>query len=135
KVYKNRRILPEAQVPRHASGVGRRLALKARLPADRVGSTAGFSGASILIGFLDRVARPLLRAFDPESAHALAVGALRFAPLRRQPAADERLAVNAFGLEFPNPVGIAAGFDKNAIVPDALLRLGAGFVEVGTVTP
>ena len=45
------------------------------------------------------------------------------------------LAVRAFGLNFPNPIGLAAGFDKNAEVPDALLRLGFGFVEVGTVTP
>ena len=43
--------------------------------------------------------------------------------------------MRAFGLNFPNPVGIAPGFDKNAEVPDALLRLGFGFVEVGTVTP
>jgi dihydroorotate dehydrogenase len=43
--------------------------------------------------------------------------------------------VRAFGLKFPNPVGLAAGFDKNAQVPDALLRLGFGFVEVGTITP
>src|ERR1700734_1553303 len=43
--------------------------------------------------------------------------------------------MRAFGLNFPNPVGIAAGFDKNAEVPDALLRLGFGFVEVGTITP
>ena len=43
--------------------------------------------------------------------------------------------MRAFGLNFPNPVGIAAGFDKNAQVPDALLRLGFGFVEIGTVTP
>src|SRR5205807_5863601 len=48
---------------------------------------------------------------------------------------DARLAVRAFGLSFPNPVGIAAGFDKHAEVPDALLRVGFGFVEVGTVTP
>jgi dihydroorotate dehydrogenase len=48
---------------------------------------------------------------------------------------DPRLAVRAFGLNFPNPVGMAAGFDKHAEVPDALLRLGFGFVEVGTVTP
>jgi dihydroorotate dehydrogenase len=48
--------------------------------------------------------------------------------------ADE-LSVRAFGLKFPNPVGLAAGFDKNAQVPDALLRLGFGFVEVGTITP
>lgn len=45
------------------------------------------------------------------------------------------LSVRAFGLNFPNPLGIAPGFDKNAAVPDALLRLGFGFVEIGTVTP
>ena len=43
--------------------------------------------------------------------------------------------MRAFGLNFPNPIGLAAGFDKNAEVPDALLRLGFGFVEIGTVTP
>ncbi|HEX2760257.1 MAG TPA: quinone-dependent dihydroorotate dehydrogenase, partial [Rhizomicrobium sp.] len=48
---------------------------------------------------------------------------------------DTRLAVRAFGLNFPNPVGLAAGFDKNAQVPDAMARFGFGFVECGTVTP
>src|SRR6187455_881719 len=60
---------------------------------------------------------------------------LKFAPLPTPARADKRLAVRAFGLNFPNPVGMAAGFDKNAEVPDALLRLGFGFVEIGTVTP
>ena len=88
-----------------------------------------------MIGFFDRLSRPLLRALDAEDAHTLAVRALRIMPLPR-PAADAReLAVRAFGLNFPNPLGIAAGFDKNAQVPDALLRLGFGFVEIGTVTP
>ena len=50
-------------------------------------------------------------------------------------AADPRLAVEAFGLSFPNPLGVAAGFDKNAEVPDAMLALGFGFTEIGTVTP
>ena len=53
----------------------------------------------------------------------------------RAPADAAELAVRAFGLNFPNPIGLAAGFDKNAQVPDALLRLGFGFVEVGTITP
>jgi dihydroorotate dehydrogenase len=88
-----------------------------------------------VIGLFDRLARPLLRALDPEDAHALAVRALKFAPLPRRMPDDPRLAVRAFGLNFPNPVGIAAGFDKNAEVPDALLRIGFGFVETGTVTP
>lgn len=88
-----------------------------------------------MIGFFDRLSRPLLRALDPEDAHALAIKALKVVPLRKGPADPPALAVRAFGLDFPNPVGIAAGFDKNAEVPDALLRLGFGFVEVGTVTP
>jgi dihydroorotate dehydrogenase len=89
----------------------------------------------LVIGLIDRLSRPLMRALDPEDAHALAIKALRFMPLA-WPAAEPRdLNVRAFGLHFPNPVGLAAGFDKNAQVPDALLRLGFGFVEVGTVTP
>src|ERR1700689_2701904 len=88
-----------------------------------------------MIGLFDRLSRPLMRALDPEDAHALAIKALRFVPVPRQAADPSELAVRAFGLNFPNPVGLAAGFDKNPQVPDALLRLGFGFVEVGTVTP
>ena len=55
-------------------------------------------------------------------------------PVRPRPD-DPKLAVRAFGLNFPNPIGMAAGFDKNAEAPDALLRLGFGFVEIGSVTP
>jgi dihydroorotate dehydrogenase len=88
-----------------------------------------------VIGFLDRLARPFLRVLDPEDAHGAAIKMLKFAPLPPVPRDDKRLALRVFGLNFPNPVGIAAGFDKNAEVPDALLRLGFGFVEVGTVTP
>jgi dihydroorotate dehydrogenase len=88
-----------------------------------------------MIALFDQLARPFLRALDPEDAHRLALKALKLAPLARPSADDARLAVRAFGLNFGNPVGIAAGFDKNGEVPDALLRLGFGFVEVGTVTP
>jgi dihydroorotate dehydrogenase len=76
-----------------------------------------------------------MRSLDPENAHKLAVGALRHVPLRAPPVDDPRLAVRAFGIDFPNPLGMAAGFDKNGEVYDQLLRLGFGFVEVGTVTP
>src|SRR5438552_8184521 len=72
---------------------------------------------------------------EAENAHALAIKALKFAPLPPPAEDDARLNVRAFGLNFPNPVGMAAGFDKHAEVPDALLRLGFGFVEIGTVTP
>jgi dihydroorotate dehydrogenase len=88
-----------------------------------------------VIGLFDRLARPFLRALDPEDAHRLAVRMLKFAPLPPAAPNDKRLATRVFGLNFPNPIGIAAGFDKNAEVPDALLRLGFGFVEVGTITP
>ena len=88
-----------------------------------------------MIGLFDRLAAPLLRTLDPETAHALALNALKLAPLRRPAPDDEKLAVRAFGLDFPNPVGLAAGFDKNAEVADALFRLGFGFIEVGGVTP
>jgi dihydroorotate dehydrogenase len=88
-----------------------------------------------LIGLIDRLARPLLRLLDPEDAHRLAIKALNVLPRGRGAADDSRLAVRAFGLNFPNPVGIAPGFDKHAEAPDALLALGFGFVEIGTVTP
>ena len=88
-----------------------------------------------MIGLFERLARPLLHALDPEDAHSLTIKMLACAPLPRAAGDDKRLAVRAFGLNFPNPIGMAAGFDKNAEVPDALLRLGFGFVEAGTVTP
>jgi dihydroorotate dehydrogenase len=88
-----------------------------------------------MIALFDRVARPLMRVLDPEDAHGLTIKALKYAPLARPAADDPKLAVRAFGLNFANPVGIAAGFDKNAEVIDPLLRLGFGFVEIGTVTP
>jgi dihydroorotate dehydrogenase len=88
-----------------------------------------------VIGLFDRLAAPLLRALDPEHAHTLALRALKLAPLPRPVADDAKLGVHAFGLTFPNPVGLAAGFDKNAEVVDPLFRLGFGFVEAGGVTP
>ncbi len=80
--------------------------------------------------------RPLLRALPPETAHRIALAALSagLGGGAREPDPPS-LAQRLWGRNFPNPVGIAAGFDKDARVPDALLRLGFGFVEVGTVTP
>jgi dihydroorotate dehydrogenase len=88
-----------------------------------------------MIGKLGGLASSLLRRFDAEDAHLLAVAAMKLLPPRAPPRDDPRLRVAAFGLDFPNPVGLAAGFDKNAEVPDAMLGLGFGFVEVGTLTP
>ncbi len=88
-----------------------------------------------MISLFDRVARPLLHALDPEDGHRLAIKMLKFAPLPPAATDDPRLAMRVFGLNFPNPIGVAAGFDKNAEVPDVLLRAGFGFVEVGTIAP
>ena len=88
-----------------------------------------------MIRAFDALSLPLLRWIDAEDAHRLAIHGLKFLPPIKLRADDAKLAVRAFGLNFPNPVGMAAGFDKNAEVPDALLRLGFGFVEIGTVTP
>ncbi len=88
-----------------------------------------------MIRAFDAFSLPLLRWFDPEDAHRLAIQGLRLLPPMRPRPDDAKLAVRAFGLNFPNPIGMAAGFDKSAEAPDALLRLGFGFVEIGTVTP
>ncbi len=79
--------------------------------------------------------RPLLFALDAERAHDLTLAALRTRLVPRAAPDDAILRANLAGLDLPNPVGLAAGFDKNVHVPDAMLRLGFGFVEAGTVTP
>ncbi len=88
-----------------------------------------------MIRAFDALSLPLLRRLDPEEAHRLAILGLRMMPAIRPRPDDPKLSVRAFGLNFPNPVGMAAGFDKNAEAADALLRLGFGFVEIGSVTP
>jgi len=80
------------------------------------------------------LALPYLLKLEPETAHRAAIAALRLAPAIPPPA-DPRLAIAAFGLAFANPLGLAAGFDKNAEVARGLLGAGFGFVEVGTLTP
>ncbi len=78
----------------------------------------------------------LLRRWPAERAHGLTLRALALGIAPRRPAPDDPiLATRLWGLDFPNPVGLAAGFDKNAEVPDAMLRWGLGFVEIGSVTP
>jgi dihydroorotate dehydrogenase len=79
---------------------------------------------------------PLLRRMDPETAHGLALHALRRGLAGRSPKGDDpALAVTALGLSFANPIGLAAGFDKDGIAVRPLSRLGFGFVEIGTLTP
>jgi dihydroorotate dehydrogenase len=88
-----------------------------------------------VIGALFPLAKPLLHALDAETAHQLTIRALAAMPTLLRPTDDSRLAVRALGLAFPNPLGLAAGFDKQCEVPDALLGLGFGFVELGGVVP
>ena len=79
---------------------------------------------------------PLLRRMDPEQAHGLALRALRLGLSGPSLAPDDPvLAVSVLGQSFSNPIGLAAGFDKGAVAVNALMRLGFGFVETGTVTP
>ena len=82
--------------------------------------------------------RPAIFALDPEVGHGLAIRSLKAMPIKHQVStrpASSPLAINVAGIDFPNPVGVAAGFDKDAEVPDALLKLGFGFTEVGSITP
>lgn len=79
--------------------------------------------------------RPALFRIEAERAHGLALTLLKLAGPERPPVADPALSLAVAGLRFPTPVGMAAGFDKDAEVPDALLGLGFGFAEAGSITP
>jgi dihydroorotate dehydrogenase len=78
--------------------------------------------------------RPALFLLDPERAHGLSLAALKLIPGGGGPA-EGPLATEVAGVRFPNPLGMAAGYDKDGEVPDALLALGFGFAEVGSITP
>ena len=85
---------------------------------------------------LFRLARPALYVIDPERAHRLAIAALKHGLVPRVAEPDDPgLATRVWGIDFANPIGLAAGFDKHAEAADALLGVGFGFVEVGTATP
>lgn len=88
------------------------------------------------MNFGESVVLPLLRQLDPERAHGLALAALR-AGLAPRPGriTSPRLATRIAGLDMPNPLGLAAGLDKNAVAVAPLLRAGFGFIEVGAATP
>jgi dihydroorotate dehydrogenase len=89
-----------------------------------------------MLNGLYQLARPALFMLAPEDAHEATLKALESgAYIRDTTPHDKKLAVTFGGLSLPNPVGIAAGFDKDARVPDACLNLGCGFAEIGTVTP
>ena len=89
-----------------------------------------------MTGLLHALTRPFLFALPPEEAHEAVLRALESGVFPRCAGrADPVLETTVAGLKFPNPLGIAAGFDKDARVPDAVLGLGCGFAEIGTVTP
>ena len=89
-----------------------------------------------MIGALAGLARPVLFALEPEVAHEVTLRALELGVYPRCPGTEApALRCSLWGLDLPNPIGIAAGFDKDARVADAVLGLGCGFAEVGTTTP
>ncbi|PYE86377.1 quinone-dependent dihydroorotate dehydrogenase [Phyllobacterium leguminum] len=86
-------------------------------------------------GLFETFGRRALFKLDPEQAHGLSVAALKSGLFSCGGGNDPALAVTVTGLSFPNPLGMAAGYDKNAEIPDELLKLGFGFAEIGTLTP
>ena len=84
---------------------------------------------------LYNLAKPFIFALEAERAHGLTIAGLKTVPMGPAPKSDPVLATTVAGLDFVNPIGMAPGFDKNGEVPDALIRMGFGFAEVGTLTP
>ncbi len=84
---------------------------------------------------VDELAARLLRLLPPEAAHRATINLLRLAPARKPAPDDPVLATRLWNRDLPNPIGLAAGFDKDADVPAQTLGLGFGFVEVGSITP
>lgn len=88
-----------------------------------------------MVGFY-RLAAPMLGCVDPETAHSMAIHALRCGIVPKAAFFDDPiLHTRVFGQTFPNPIGMAAGFDKDGEVPTRMLAMGFGFVEIGSVTP
>ena len=84
----------------------------------------------------EKIALQLLSNFDPEIAHNLAIKALKFGVIPSTPSFHAKtLELSVAGLKFNNPLGLAAGFDKNAEVIKPLMKFGFGFIEIGAVTP
>lgn len=86
------------------------------------------------MGIYDSLVKPILFCFSPETAHNLALGAIRLGAVHTKGVSDERLSQSLFGVTFSNPIGLAAGFDKNGVAVEHWDDLGFGFAEVGTVT-
>lgn len=109
------------------------------LLAVTVSGVSLFTGINIYQGnekFYNEVAMPLVRLIDPETAHNLAVKIIKFGFSPTQKTNDSStLNTNLFGLKFNNPLGMAAGFDKQGEAVDGLSKMGFGFVEIGSVTP
>jgi len=84
---------------------------------------------------MDKILINLLRQFNPETAHNISIKLLKHAPILLNAYKDKSLELDIAGLKFTNPIGMAAGFDKNAEVFNSLAKIGFGFVECGTVTP
>lgn len=94
------------------------------------------SDRNLMIEYLQKLGMPLMRKMDPEAAHTLALRALRLGLTPWEEAVTSpRLKTEIAGMSLPNPIGLAAGFDKNAVALRPLLASGFGFIEIGAVTP
>jgi dihydroorotate dehydrogenase len=103
---------------------------------NREAASTGAGGFAIAVGtMLYSLIRPVLFALDAERAHGLALTALKLLPAGSPPRVGGPLETRLAGMTFPNPLGMAAGFDKDGEVADGLLGLGFGFAEVGSITP
>uniref|UniRef100_K3WLG9 Dihydroorotate dehydrogenase (quinone), mitochondrial n=1 Tax=Globisporangium ultimum (strain ATCC 200006 / CBS 805.95 / DAOM BR144) TaxID=431595 RepID=K3WLG9_GLOUD len=134
------RFSTQSSSPKSSSGGFRfaeMVALAGGIGAAGVAISQGFVPHEWVIRQLSEpVLMPLVRLFDPETAHVIAVKSAALGLIPRDHGTDSLvLSVKAFGQEFPNPLGMAAGFDKNAEAIEGLLDIGFGFVEIGSVTP
>jgi dihydroorotate dehydrogenase len=93
------------------------------------------SAGRVMIGFFYRLVKPLLFRLDAETSHRMVLAMLSAWPISDPPALPRELNTRVFGLEFSNPVGLAAGLDKDAAAAAAWQSLGFGFAELGTITP
>src|SRR5690606_27170572 len=132
-----------SESPDHRPGRRSTQAVSMEMPADCPAVVSGnvreYAASRTLMTRMYGLAKPLLFCLDAEKAHHLALGSIELAyrsgmnPLLA--AKPEPLPTRVFGIDFPNPVGLAAGLDKDAAHIDALASLGFGFIEVGTTTP
>ncbi|KAG7396274.1 Dihydroorotate dehydrogenase (quinone), mitochondrial [Phytophthora boehmeriae] len=129
-------LFSTSKAPGSSSNTAAYLAIGGGAAAAAFAAVNGVVPHEWLIRQLAEPMMPVVRLFDPETAHKIAVQCARFGLTPKDPETDpELLRVKAFGLDFSNPLGIAAGFDKDGEAMEGMLDIGFGCVEIGSVTP